>query len=179
MKSKLLFAGLCALMLYSVELQAQVVRSNVKVTYATDNKEQNKDSHPEYYIDSVLVKGNLIGAINPRDIISINIDKESATGKVFIKMSPSRKYSFITIKQLKEKYVSGQESSIVYLLDGKLVTDDQQMIDENYVSRINVVQPLSIPYLTRAKICVVEITTLSEENPGKKNQTYIRGSHSK
>lgn len=179
MNPKLLITGLCALILYSVELQAQVVSGNVKVTYTSDKKEHIKDNHPEYYIDSVLVKGDLIGAINPKDIISINVDKQSATGKVFIKMSPSRKYSFVTVKQLKEKYVSGQESSIVYLLDGKVVTDDQQMIDENYVSRINVVPPLSIPYLTKAKICVVEITTLSQDNPGKKNQTYIRGSHSK
>ncbi|TCC98963.1 hypothetical protein [Pedobacter psychroterrae] len=163
MNQKLLFVGLCSLILYSVELQGQVVSSNVKVTYTSDNNEQIIDNHPEYYIDSVLVKGNLIGAINPKDIISINIDKGNGSSKVFIKMSPSRKYSFITVKQLKEKYVSGQDSSILYLLDGKLVKDDQQMIDENYVSRINVVQPLSIPYLTRAEVCVVEITTLSEK----------------
>lgn len=164
MQSKLLFAALCSLIFYSVELQGQVTSRSVKVTYTSDANEHIKDNHPEYYIDSVFVKGNLIGAINPKDIISINIDKKSASSKVFIKMSPSRKYSFITVKQLKEKYVSGQDSSILYLLDGKLVKDDQQMIDENYVSRINVVQPLSIPYLPKAKVCVVEITTLNQKS---------------
>jgi hypothetical protein len=154
---------------------AQVTASSpVTVSYVKANDTSQIHGNPKYYINGINY-GSAGAVFNADNIEAIDVEKEDS--KILITLKTGYKPSFITLDQLKKKYVDSKNPAAIYILDGNLVTNNLQMIDENYVMNIKVYRPANMTYLKDQvnSVDIINISSKSKANLEKANAIYIRG----
>ncbi|NQX37394.1 hypothetical protein SAMN05421820_103625 [Pedobacter steynii] len=148
----------------------QVARDSIKITYDTNVQRQ-----PHYYVDNIYVGDNIFIHLDANQILSLDVDKESS--KIFITTKNPASFNFLSLQEIRNKYVKSTYPRALYLLNGKLVKDHSQKIDEKYILSIQISTSDSIASLKDAqvKFDVIEILTRSKENLEKANTLMIRG----
>ncbi|NNE27795.1 MAG: hypothetical protein HKN09_13195 [Saprospiraceae bacterium] len=138
---------------------------------------------PAFFINDVLVKENTISTINPDQIESVKVIKDSLTmrdknhnGEVYITMKKAYSPQFISLSALKRKYVDEKYKSSLFMIDNKVIDDDYDsyMIDEKYIMKIEV--EFIQNEKERLGINIIHLITRSEQNIKKENEILIRGS---
>lgn len=148
--------------------------TKISVFYETLNPTEKALKQANYYINNVSY-GNLTPFFNPENIESINVEKEGS--KILITLKSGYQPNFITLDQLREKYVDSKNQMAIYILEGSLVRNNLQLIDEKYVLAIKVSEASELLYLKdKVKgVDVINITFKTEANLDKANTIYIRG----
>jgi len=151
----------------------QVATDSIKITYDTNVPVQRQI---QYYVDNIYVGDNtLTFHFDPDQILSLDVDKESS--KIFITTKNPANFNFLSLQAIRNKYVKSSNPTALYLLDGRVVKDNTQKIDEKYILSIQISTSDSIVSLKDAqvKFDVIEISTRSKENLKKSNTLMIRG----
>jgi len=152
--------------------------TSLKVVYA--NKESNTNK-PAYFLNGQFVSEILLKTLNPNQIESINIgkgiqiDNIRYSGQIHIKTKSSYAPKLISLTDLKEKYTNLKNKSVVFMIDGSIITSDYDrcMVDENYLLTI-IVDKIEN---TQEKIDLglIKLLTRSDENIKKSKEIRIRG----
>jgi len=154
--------------------QARQKADSIRVVYESDNLVHQNHSAPEYYIDSVLVKNVSLDLIDPVDIASISVVKEPVA-RIYISLKNEAKYSFVTLKFLADKYLKGkQKENVLFTVDGRLITDAEQLLNENQIFSISIASDQEISSLGSGKFIVFKVSS-KKEAANKQNQIRIRG----
>lgn len=151
--------------------------SKITVSYGYANDAHKSNGETKYYVNNISY-GNLVPIFNPEHIKSVNVEKKDP--KILIALKEDYQPNFLAMDQLKKKYVNSKNNEAIYILDGNIVKDQQQMIDENYVLHINVYNSADLPYLQVQGngIDIIYISLKSKTNLEKANTIYIRGNNS-
>lgn len=156
----------------------------IRVSYDSDAKTRNHMS-PDYthnnppvqfYVDNVFIGENAgISYLNPDEILSLEVDKKSR--KIYMTTKNPAKLNFLSLQEVKNKYVKSSNPVALYLIDDKLIKDSHQKIDEKYILSIQVSASDSFASFKDAqmKFDIIKITTRSKENLKKANTIMIRG----
>jgi hypothetical protein len=172
MKIKILALCFCSLFLISTNLFAQIPGERIKVNYLTPGPVANS---PSYYLNGVSM-GKTKYIMAPRHIISIDVKKNTQFGKIYITTKEEDNLTMLTPVQIKEKYATSAEKSVLYFVDGNLIDDINTKIEEDYILSINVVASANVNVLDgNAKISLIQIFTKSKENLTKAAEVRIRG----
>lgn len=151
----------------------QMATDSIKIAYDTNVQTHNQ---LQWYVDNIYVGDNTLPChFDPDQILSLNVDKESS--KIFMTTKNPANFNFLSLQEIRNKYVKSSNPSALYLLDGRLVKDHSQKIDEKYILSIQISTSDSIVSLKDAqvKFDIIEISTRSKENLKKSNTLMIRG----
>lgn len=165
----------------------QIMRDTIPQIIYT-NKEQKKvnpnDRKPvAIFLDGELVNQELITKLNPERIDKFNIVNSKDTlindinygGVIHIALKEGIRPNFITLNQLRDKYLRKDKLPILFLIDGIItnVDYDTYLIDEFFVYKIFVEK------MTNEKeglsLNIVNILTKKRETIEKENEFWIRG----
>ncbi|MDH7460133.1 hypothetical protein QEG73_02545 [Chitinophagaceae bacterium 26-R-25] len=151
--------------------------STIKVTYANKLKLETPTA---YYLNGKFI-GNSLPCINPNTIESITVLKADTIngtrydGKILIKTKASYVPKLITLNELKFKYTNPADKSVIFMIDGSIITADydKYLVDENNVLQI-IVDDINNPK-EKIPLELVKILTKTEENIKKSKEIRIRG----
>ena len=166
----------------------QIMRDTIPQVIYT-NKEQKKvnpnDRKPiAFFLNSELVDEIAMRELNPEYIENFNITRRTDTvinnanygGVIHIVLKEGVRSNFITLNQLRDKYLRKDKLPVLFLIDG-IITDvdyDTYLIDEFFVYKIFVEK------MTNEKeglsLNIVNILTKKRETIEKENNEFwIRG----
>jgi len=122
---------------------------------------------PVYYVNSVKYATLDNIYINPQNIDSIYIKKETLTGEIYIKTN-QEKLNFITIEDILKKHSIeiNSDNQVIYLIDGGLIFDASNVkIDDTYFIDVKTQNLAKATYLEKEfrKLVVVMISLSQEE----------------
>jgi hypothetical protein len=172
MKSKIIALCFSALFFISTNLFAQIPGERIKVNYSTPGPKAND---PLFYLNGVSM-GKTKYIMATRHILSIDVKKNTQFGEIYITTKEEDNLTLLTPLQIKEKYATLAEKSVLYFVDGNLIDDINTKIEEDYILSINVVASANVDVLDgNAKISLIQIFTKSKENLTKAAEVRIRG----
>jgi hypothetical protein len=150
--------------------------SKITVSYQKADVIDNHVGQPKYYVNNTFY-GNGTPIFNEETIENINIEKEGS--KILITLKSENQPNFITMDQLKKKYVDSKSKAAIYIVEGNLINDPLQLIDENYVLNIKVSGSSDLPYLKNHinGVDIISVSLKSKANLDKANRIYIRGNN--
>ncbi|MES2454179.1 MAG: hypothetical protein V4594_01500 [Bacteroidota bacterium] len=158
-------------------VSAQDKTDSIKVIYESQNTGHQTES-PEYYVDSVLLKGVFIEAFKPTDIEKINVENKGK-GKIYITLKKDVPYNFVSLQSLSNRYLKNKETNaLLYTVDGKLVTAAESLINEKDILSVSIASDQAISSLPGGKVTILKVLTKSKLNIDNANRTYIRGNTS-
>ena len=153
--------------------------TNLKVVYANKESQINKSA---YFLNGKLVNETLLGTLNPIQIESINVVKDSIQinniqyyGQIHIKLKSSYTLKLISLTDLKDKYTNLKSRSVVFMIDGNIINADYDsyMVDESYLLRIIVDKIENTK--ENIDLALIKLLTKSAENIKKSKEIRIRG----
>jgi hypothetical protein len=172
MKSKIIALCFSALFFICTNLLAQTPGERIKVNYSTPGPKAND---PLFYLNGVSM-GKTKYIMATRHILSIDVKKNTQFGEIYITTKEEDNLTMLTPVQIKEKYATSAEKSVLYFVDGNLIDDINTKIEEDYILSINVVASANVNVLDgNAKISLIQIFTKSKENLTKAAEVRIRG----
>jgi len=153
--------------------------TGLKVVYASKESPIHK---PAYFLNGKFVSETLIGTLNPNQIDSINVVKDSIQvdniryyGQIHIKTKSSYSLKLISLTDLKDKYTNLKDKAVIFMIDGTIINADydRYMVDENYLLTI-IVDKIEN---TKEKIDLglIKLLTKSAENIKKSKEFRLRG----
>lgn len=153
--------------------------TSLKVVYANKETQVNK---PAYFLNGKFVSETLVRTLNPIQIDSINVVKNSIQidsikyyGQIHIKTKTNYTLKLISLTDLKDKYTNLQDQSVVFMIDGSIINADYDsyMVDESNLLTI-IVDKIEN---TKEKIDLglIKLLTKSDENIKKAKEIRIRG----
>lgn len=157
------------------------VTEAIRVVY---NNNVTAINQPVWYLDSIpMGKSQLV--FNPDDIKNLAVLKDASegagSGEVYITTKKDKSYNFLTLEEIKEKYVKSPQPVAIYMIDGKLIQTDLSTykVDEKYILSISVLSSDDFSYLKeeQRKLSIINIITRTKENIEKANVIHIRGSN--
>jgi len=158
--------------------QTSPVSDKVKVIYEKDVQKFHANIQPKYFLDSALV-GASLPPFSRNEIKEILVSKDNRFGEVYIATKNPGIFRFMTLDEIKNKYVKSPSSATLYMIDNDQVKGNiaDLKIDENYILNINILSENDFGSLKGAvkNINIIKITTKSEENLERAGQVYIRG----
>lgn len=126
---------------------------------------QEKQS-PVYYLNSVKYSDIDNIYINPQNIDSVRIKKETENGEIYIKLK-SEKLNFLTISDILKKYseVNKYDYPIIYFINGELILDESKVkIDDTFFIDEKTQNLSSVVYIEKEfRKQVIVLITLSQE----------------
>lgn len=151
----------------------------IKVIYKNEVENNKK---PAIFINEKLVNESILKTINPKEIESVNIEKndieiENVNYYGKIKIITKNKYNpkLISLNNLKSKYVKTRIDDVIFKIDNEIITADYDnyVVDENYILKL-VVENYEKEKL---KISFITIITKTEENIKKSKEIILRGNN--
>lgn len=132
-----------------------------------------------YFIDGNFTHTKALSGINPNTIESIDVvknafekDGENYTEKVIVKTKSDCKLRMITISEIYKKYFPKETTSAIFQIGNNIVSENNNIIDENYILKIELSKIKTIPQ--QNEINFVKITTKTRENIEKANNPTIK-----
>ncbi|WP_152541996.1 hypothetical protein [Pedobacter sp. V48] len=158
--------------------QTSPVSDKVNVVYEKDAKKLPAGIQPKYFLDSVLI-GSCLPLFSQEEIKNIHVSTDSKIGEVYVMTKNPGVFRFMTLEEIKNKYVKSPSPATLYMIDNDLVKGNiaNLKIDENYILNINILSESDFGSLKGAvkDIDIIKITTKSKENLERADQVYIRG----
>ena len=157
------------------KLQSTISILTILILIGTNLFCQENDKEPFYYLNSKRVEFSKV-FINPMNIDSVNIDKRTENGKVFIylKNSESIYYTLADILNNHTK-IKDTTDSIIFRINNELIQDTTSIkIDDTYFIYVNVECLTNVKYLPEQLRNLI-IVNIVLETKKRAPQTYIRG----
>lgn len=136
------------------------------------------------FLDDVPLNPDLLSKINPEYIKNFTIERNNDTiidnttynGIIHIELKDGFKPNFITLNQLKKKYLHNEEAPVLFSINNELIINedyDKCLIDEYFVYKITV-QKIENEK-ENIKMNLVNIITKTRENIAKDNNFWRKG----
>nr|WP_068890688.1 hypothetical protein [Pedobacter panaciterrae] len=175
---KLLFLLSFCLLAINAVGQSSPVSENVNVVYEKDVKKLPAGIQPHYFLDSVAI-GSWLPLFSKEEIKEVKVNTESKIGEVYVMTKNPGGFNFMTLEEIKNKYVKSPAPATLYMVDNDLIKGNMAnfKIDEHYILSINVLSESDFGSLKGSikDMDIIRITTKSEENLERAGQVYIRG----
>lgn len=133
---------------------------------------------PAYFLNGELVNQSVLNFLDPNKIENVKVEKGDIevgntiyAGKITIETKNNYKPNLISLNELRKKYTTVQENSVIFQVDNEIVDGDSQtyLVDKNYILKI-IVNKLETPDVT-----LIKVLSKSEGNIKKSNEIIIRG----
>lgn len=141
--------------------------------------QEKKINQPLYLINGTVAKGQRNirpETIEKIDVVKIDtiIDNQRYVGQIHIKTKDEFKPKFISLAELKFKYLSFKDMPVVFTLDGEVINSDEgsYFVDENNLLTI-VIDKLQNK--GNIEIGLIKLLTKSRKNIDARNQIFLRG----
>ena len=168
----------------TITTQYDIKDSIPVVQYLDKTKTANTwvGKQPVFFINGTKVEENLLTTVNPNQIESIQVIKDSLTlktkspnGEVHIKLKEEYNPNFISLNELKERYVDAKYQSTLFMVDDKIIEGDYDsyLIDEKFIMKIEV--QFILNEKERLGVNIIKLITRTEENIDKANVLLLRG----
>ena len=172
----------------------QEVKTNNKTNYSENSEikviynEYLNKFHPNTKPVGIFVNGIFMGnlsmfnLINSKKIDSLKIEKESFQkngieyfGKIQVKMQSDYVATFITLKELVEKYLELDSDPLVFQINEDVINKDYNghFVDENFILKI-VLNKIKTSKKD-SEINLIKLITKTPENIKKANTIRIKG----
>ncbi|PJJ10706.1 hypothetical protein CLU83_4162 [Flavobacterium sp. 1] len=147
----------------------------IKVVHVIKYKGGKK---PAYFLNGELINQSILNFLDPNKIENVKVEKEDIeientkyAGKITIETKNNYKPNLISLNELRKKYTTVQENSVIFQVDNEIVDGDPQtyLVDKNYILKI-IVNKLETPDVT-----LIKVLSKSEGNIKKSNEIIIRG----
>lgn len=175
---RLLFMFTFCLLAITAVGQTSPVADKVNVVYERDVKKFHTGTQPKYFLDSTLI-GACLPLFSMNEIKDVKVNTDSKFGEVYVATKNPGSFRFMTLEEIKNKYVKSPAPATLYMIDNNLLKGNiaNVKIDENYILNINILSESDFGSLKGAvkDIDIIKITTKSEENLERAGQVYIRG----
>ncbi len=143
--------------------------------------ESQSNSNVAWFVDSVFI-GSYVG-IDKDMVENLNVDKnpikidnKEYEGRFYI--SYKQPAIFLSLEDIKSKYIKEKIESPIYLINGSFLTGDISniKIDENYILKVKYLSSdeFQLPNKEKLKFSIVSIFTKTEENIKKNEKIFIR-----
>jgi len=151
----------------------------IKIVYKNEVENNKK---PAFFVNEQLVNESIFKSINPNQIENINVEKIDIEienvkyyGKINIFTKSNYNPEFISLNNLKNKYIKTKTNEVIFKINDKIIhTDyDKYIVDEKNVLRL-IVENYEKDNL---KISFIHIVTKTEENIKKSKEIRIRGNN--
>ena len=153
--------------------------TSLKVVYTNKESPTRK---PAYFLNGKFVNETLLVTLNPMQIESINVVKDSIQfdyiryyGQIIIKTKSSYTLKLISLAELKDKYTNLKSKPVVFMIDGSIINADydKYMVDESYLLTIIVDKIENTK--ENIDLGLIKLLTKSDENIKKSKEIRIRG----
>lgn len=167
------------------------LKTGVRVIYSENDtvpvvvnlKEGKKGTNVLFYLNEEVVDGQIINAINPNQIEEVKVEKESIQfnevnydGIIYIQTKESYTPKFISLNELKEKYLNlSEDASTLFMLNDKIINTDYDsfIVDEKYILKIET-QAIKNSK-EQLDMNVIKVITRTKGNIEKANTIIIKG----
>lgn len=167
------------------------LKTGVRVIYSENDtvpvvvnlKEGKKGTNVLFYLNEEVVDGQIINAINPNQIEEVKVEKESIQfnevnydGIIYIQTKESYTPKFISLNELKEKYLKlSEDASTLFMLNDKIINTDYDsfIVDEKYILKIET-QAIKNSK-EQLDMNVIKVITRTKGNIEKANTIIIKG----
>nr|WP_315198377.1 hypothetical protein [uncultured Flavobacterium sp.] len=133
---------------------------------------------PAYFLNGELINQSVLNFLDPNKIENVKVEKEDIeigntkyAGKIIIETKNNYKPNIISLNELRKKYTTVQENSVIFQVDNEIVDNDYEtyVVDKNYILKI------TINKLEKPDLTLIKVLSKSEENIKKSNEIIIRG----
>jgi len=140
------------------------------------NNTRNEYS-PQFYLNENMIDGHILQTLDSKKIDEVIVEKDeiSSSGIVYIKTKRNYEPKFISLNELKLKYIDIPiNTSTLFMLNGNVINRDfdEFFVDENYILKIE----FQNVYNSKESldIFVINLITRTKENLAKANTIKIR-----
>lgn len=167
------------------------LKTGVRVIYSENDtvpvvvnlKEGDKGTNVLFYLNEEIVDEQIINAINPNQIKEVKIEKESIQfnevkydGIVYIRIKENYTPKFISLNELKEKYLNlSDNASTLFMLNEEIIDMDYDsfIVDEKYILKIET-QAIKNSK-EQLDMNIIKVITRTKSNIEKANTIIIKG----
>lgn len=165
MKKRYVFVMFLAII--ASQVSAQFKSDTVSVVFKTAQHPLSKSHVID--LDGRVVAQEVLDYINPDDLQSFKVGKDSASNHVHVKLKKGLNYNFLSMQEISNKYIKKPLQNPLFFVDGKLVTDADFLLAEHNIRNISVSASEVLPYQSGQKFDVIKILTKSPA------QYFVRG----
>ena len=140
------------------------------------NNTRNEYS-PQFYLNENMIDGHILQTLDSKKIDEVIVEKDeiNSSGIVYIKTKRNYEPKFISLNELKLKYIDIPiNTSTLFMLNGNVINRDfdEFFVDENYILKIE----FQNVYNSKESldIFVINLITRTKENLAKANTIKIR-----
>ena len=148
--------------------------------------QNNKIEEPAKFLDSILVTSTTMEYIDPNEIESVNIIKKDTTingvrypSQIYITSKVTKKYNFISLKQIKSEFTKIKSNDVIYMVNGASIKDNIKTFkfDRNYILKVEVTNSEAFYNFRKSdtKFDIINILGKTKENLENKNKILIKG----
>jgi hypothetical protein len=167
------------------------LKTGVRVIYSENDtvpvvvnlKEGDEGTNVLFYLNEEIVDEQIINAINPNQIKEVKIEKESIQfnevkydGIVYIRIKENYTPKFISLNELKEKYLNlSDNASTLFMLNEEIIDMDYDsfIVDEKYILKIET-QAIKNSK-EQLDMNIIKVITRTKSNIEKANTIIIKG----
>lgn len=167
------------------------LKTGVRVIYSENDtvpvvvnlKEGDEGTNVLFYLNEEIVDEQIINAINPNQIKEVKIEKESIQfnevkydGIVYIRIKENYTPKFISLNELKEKYLNlSDNASTLFMLNEEIIDMDYDsfIVDEKYILKIET-QAIKNSK-EQLDMNIINVITRTKSNIEKANTIIIKG----
>ena len=151
------------------------------VIYSKDKVDETA-TQPAYFLNGERIDEDVLNALNPNRIKSIDVDKRKMTiegvsyyGSINIYTKKAYKPKFISLNALKEKYIEASDLPTLFMIGDKIIEGDYDtyMVDEKYIMQVKVSEVKNEK--EGIELQVIHLLNRTEKNLEKANQIRLKG----
>ncbi|WP_196888008.1 hypothetical protein [Aureivirga sp. CE67] len=152
-------------------------------SFFNDYVDEIKNKPVAIFVNEIFIgNGEVASTINSDKIKSIKIEKEPFVengieyfGKMFVELRRGYKPRLISLEKLIKKKVPLDEKSVLYQIDGKVISPDYMnfLVDENYI--LKVTKETAKLSKKDNEINIINIITKNPENIKKSKEIRFKG----
>lgn len=165
MKKRYLFVMFLAII--ANQASAQFKSDTVSVVFKTAQHSLSKSHVID--LDGRVIAQEVLDYINPDDLQSFKIGKDSTSNHVYVKLKKGLNYNFLSMQEISNKYIKKPLQNPLFFVDGTLVTNADFLLAEHNIRNISVSASEVLPYQSGQKFDVIKILTKSPA------QYFVRG----
>jgi hypothetical protein len=138
------------------------------------------EKEPAYFINGDFINQFTLKTIDPLTIDSIYVDRKEIKinntiyyGQIYVKLKDEYNPRFISLTDLKKKYVKSSTRNFIFIIDNEIIRGDYEklIVDEKYILKIVVDTMRS----EKSDLDIIRLITRTKENIEKSKQIILRG----
>ena len=148
--------------------------------------QNDKIEQPAMFFDSNFLSINSMEYVDLNEIESINVIKKDTTingviyrGQIYITSKVTKKYNFISLKQIKSEFTKIKSNDVIFMINGTFIKDEIETfkLDRNYILKIEVTNSEAFYNFRKSdtKFDIINILGKTKENLENKNKILIKG----